>query len=70
MQIQKTFFFSKNHLAQNCFASNLLLTSRFHTKEKLVLDLGHEKVVACDVTFQTKDKNIFSPISLQCLIFT
>jgi hypothetical protein len=35
-----------------------------------MLDLGHEKVVACDVTFQTKDKNIFSPISLQFFIFT
>jgi hypothetical protein len=28
-----------------------------------MLDLGHEKVVACDAIFGTNDKKVFSPIS-------
>jgi hypothetical protein len=28
-----------------------------------MLDLRHEKVVACDATFGTNDKKVFSPIS-------
>jgi hypothetical protein len=35
-----------------------------------MLDLGHEKVVACDTTFGTNNKKVLSSISLQCLIFS
>jgi hypothetical protein len=32
-------------------------------QRKSMLDLGHEKVVACDAIFGTNDKKVFSPIS-------
>jgi hypothetical protein len=30
-----------------------------------MVDLGHEKVVACDTTFGTNDKKVLLPIYLQ-----
>lgn len=32
-------------------------------QKKSMLDLWHEKVVACDAIFGTNDKKVFSPIS-------
>jgi hypothetical protein len=38
----------------------------FVSQNKLILELEHEKVVACDATFGTNDKKALSQISLQC----
>jgi hypothetical protein len=35
-----------------------------------MLDLRHEKAVACDATFGINDKKILLPVSPQCIVFT
>jgi hypothetical protein len=35
-----------------------------------MVDLGHEKVVACDTTFGTNDNKVLLPIYLQRFIFS
>jgi hypothetical protein len=35
-----------------------------------MVDLGHEKAVTCDVTFETNDNKVLSLIFPQCLIFS
>jgi hypothetical protein len=35
-----------------------------------MLDLGYEKVVACDISFETNDKQVLSSIYLQWFIFS
>jgi hypothetical protein len=70
MQILKTFVFKQEPFGLESFCLKFIIDFQIPYQRKLILDLGHEKVVACDVTFGTKDKNIFSPISLGCFIFT
>jgi len=70
MQILKPFFFKEEPFSLESFCLKFTIDFQIPYQRKLMLDLGHEKVVDCDVTFGTNDKNVFSPISLQCLKFT
>jgi hypothetical protein len=41
--------------------SNLILTFRpYINKKKLMVDIKHPKVIACDATFETNDKKVMS----------
>jgi hypothetical protein len=63
-------FLKQEPFGSKLFCLKVTIDFQIPYQRKLILDLGHEKVVACDVTFGTKDKNVFSPISFQCFIFT
>lgn len=53
--------FNKNQLLQHCMGSNLISTFKAYiNKKKTHGGIKHQKVIACDATFETNDKKVMS----------
>jgi hypothetical protein len=64
------FSFQQEPLNSKSFGFKLIFDIQTLYQKKLIVDLGHEKVVACDTTFETNDTKVLLSIYLQWFIFS
>jgi xylose isomerase len=57
---QNVFYFQYELLATTMIGSNFSIDIQIPYHKKLMLNLGHQKDVACDVTFGTNEKVLSS----------
>jgi hypothetical protein len=52
------FFFQQEAIASTSIRLNFFIGIQTTSQKKLMVNLGHQKVVACDATFETNDKKV------------
>jgi hypothetical protein len=56
--LNNVFFFQQEIIAPTLTELKFSIKNQTTSQRKLIVDLGHQKVVACDATFVTNDKKV------------
>jgi len=64
------FLFQQEPVNSEPFGFKFIFDIQTLYQKKLMVDLGHEKVVVCDTTFETNDIKVLLSIYLQWFIFS